>query len=39
LLSKLQLKPLISHIVPLQDIKKAFELHRTGKAVKILIKP
>ena len=39
LLSKLELKPLISDIIPLKDIGKAFDLHKEGKAVKILIKP
>jgi len=39
LLPKLQLKPLISHVIPLQDINKAFDLHKAGKAVKILVKP
>jgi L-iditol 2-dehydrogenase len=39
LLSKLELKPLITDIVPLKDIKKAFELHKAGKSIKILIKP
>jgi (R,R)-butanediol dehydrogenase/meso-butanediol dehydrogenase/diacetyl reductase len=39
MLSKLELKPLITDIVPLADIRKAFELHKTGKSIKILIKP
>ena len=39
LLSKLELKPLITDIVPLKDIKKAFELHKTGKSIKILVQP
>jgi (R,R)-butanediol dehydrogenase/meso-butanediol dehydrogenase/diacetyl reductase/L-iditol 2-dehydrogenase len=39
LLSKLELKPLITDIVPLKDIKKAFELHKKGKSIKILIQP
>ena len=39
LLSKLELQPLITDIVPLKDIAKAFELHKTGKSIKILIKP
>jgi len=39
LLPKLELKPLITDIVPLKDIAKAFELHRSGKSIKILIKP
>ncbi len=38
LLPRLDLKPLITHIVPLDDIKKVFELHKEGKAVKILVK-
>ena len=39
LLSKLELQPLITDIVPLNDIAKAFELHKGGKSIKILIKP
>jgi threonine dehydrogenase-like Zn-dependent dehydrogenase len=39
LLPKLELKPIISEIIPLQDVEKAFELHKKGKFVKILIKP
>jgi len=39
LLSKLELKPLITDIVPLKDIMKAFELHKKGKSIKILIQP
>jgi 2-desacetyl-2-hydroxyethyl bacteriochlorophyllide A dehydrogenase len=39
LLSKLELKPLITDILPLKDIAKAFELHKTGKSIKILIQP
>ncbi len=39
LLPKLELEPIISDIIPLKDIKKAFELYKTGKPVKILIKP
>ena len=39
LLPKLELNPIISHIIPLQDIEKAFELHKKGKSIKILIKP
>ena len=39
LLPKLQLKPLITDIIPLKDIKKAFDIHQEGKAVKILIQP
>lgn len=39
LLSKLELKPLITHIMPLDDIREAFEIHKQGKSVKILIKP
>ncbi len=38
MLSKLELEPLITDIVPLKDIKKAFEMHKTGKSIKILIK-
>jgi (R,R)-butanediol dehydrogenase/meso-butanediol dehydrogenase/diacetyl reductase len=39
LLPKLELKPLITDILPLKDIQKAFELHKKGKSVKILIQP
>jgi Zn-dependent alcohol dehydrogenase len=39
LLPKLDLKPIISDIIQLKDIGKAFELHKSGKAVKILIQP
>ena len=39
MLPKLELKPLISDIIPLDDIEKAFALHEEGEAVKILIKP
>lgn len=39
LLSKLNLEPLISDIIPLEDIVKAFELHKKGNSIKILIKP
>jgi L-iditol 2-dehydrogenase len=39
LLPKLDLKPIISDILPLKDISKAFEVHKSGKSVKILIKP
>jgi 2-desacetyl-2-hydroxyethyl bacteriochlorophyllide A dehydrogenase len=39
LLSKLELQPLITDVVPLKDIAKAFELHKNGKSIKILIKP
>ncbi len=39
LLTKLELKSLISDIIPLADISKAFDLHKEGKAVKILIRP
>jgi (R,R)-butanediol dehydrogenase/meso-butanediol dehydrogenase/diacetyl reductase/L-iditol 2-dehydrogenase len=38
MLPKLELKSLITDIVPLKDIQKAFELHKTGKPIKILIK-
>jgi (R,R)-butanediol dehydrogenase/meso-butanediol dehydrogenase/diacetyl reductase/L-iditol 2-dehydrogenase len=38
LLPKLELKSLITDIVPLKDIQKAFELHKQGKSIKILIK-
>jgi (R,R)-butanediol dehydrogenase/meso-butanediol dehydrogenase/diacetyl reductase/L-iditol 2-dehydrogenase len=39
LLSKLELKPLITDIVPLKDIMRAFELHKKGKSIKILVQP
>ena len=39
LLPKLELQQLITDIVPLKDINKAFELHKTGKSIKILIQP
>jgi (R,R)-butanediol dehydrogenase/meso-butanediol dehydrogenase/diacetyl reductase len=39
LLPKLELDALITDIIPLADIKKAFELHKGGKSIKILIKP
>jgi (R,R)-butanediol dehydrogenase/meso-butanediol dehydrogenase/diacetyl reductase/L-iditol 2-dehydrogenase len=39
MLPKLEIQPLITDIVPLADIKKAFELHKAGKSIKILIKP
>jgi (R,R)-butanediol dehydrogenase/meso-butanediol dehydrogenase/diacetyl reductase/L-iditol 2-dehydrogenase len=38
MLPKLELKPLITDIVPLKDIKSAFEMHKSGKSIKILIK-
>jgi threonine dehydrogenase-like Zn-dependent dehydrogenase len=38
LLPKLDLKPLIT-IFPLDDVIKAFEAHKKGKDVKILLKP
>jgi 2-desacetyl-2-hydroxyethyl bacteriochlorophyllide A dehydrogenase len=39
LLPKLQLKPLITDVYPLKDIKKGFDQYKMGKAIKILIKP
>lgn len=39
LLPKLDLKPLITHVIPLDDIKKVFQIYKEGKSVKILIKP
>ena len=39
LLPKLVLKPRITDIVPLKDIRKAFELHKKGKSIKILVQP
>jgi len=38
MLPKLELKSLITDILPLKDIQEAFELHKTGKSIKILIK-
>jgi 2-desacetyl-2-hydroxyethyl bacteriochlorophyllide A dehydrogenase len=38
MLPKLELKSLITDTVPLKDIQKAFELHKKGKSIKILIK-
>jgi 2-desacetyl-2-hydroxyethyl bacteriochlorophyllide A dehydrogenase len=38
MLPKLELQSLITDIVPLKDIQKAFELHKKGKSIKILIK-
>jgi threonine dehydrogenase-like Zn-dependent dehydrogenase len=38
MLSKLDLKPMMT-IFPLQDALKAFEAHKIGKNVKILLKP
>ncbi len=38
MLPKLELKSLITDILPLKDIQKAFELHKAGKSIKILIK-
>jgi len=39
LLSKLQLKSLISDIIHLDEINKGFDLCRAGKAIKVLVKP
>jgi 2-desacetyl-2-hydroxyethyl bacteriochlorophyllide A dehydrogenase len=39
LLPKLDIKSLITDILPLKDIKKAFKLHETRKPIKILIQP
>jgi (R,R)-butanediol dehydrogenase/meso-butanediol dehydrogenase/diacetyl reductase len=39
MLPKLELQPLITDIVPLAEIRKAFELHKAGKSIKILVKP
>jgi (R,R)-butanediol dehydrogenase/meso-butanediol dehydrogenase/diacetyl reductase len=39
LLPKLELDALITDIILLADIAKAFELHKAGKSIKILIKP
>ena len=39
MLPRLELKPLITDIVLLEKIQKAFQLHKTGKSIKILIQP
>ena len=39
MLPKLELKSLITDIVPLKDIQHAFELHKAGKSIKVLIQP
>jgi len=39
LLSKLDLEPMMSEVVPLADIAKALGGRKTSKAVKILVKP
>ncbi|MBN1692234.1 MAG: alcohol dehydrogenase catalytic domain-containing protein [Dehalococcoidales bacterium] len=39
MLPRLELKSLITDVVSLKDIQKAFELHKSGKSIKILIKP
>jgi 2-desacetyl-2-hydroxyethyl bacteriochlorophyllide A dehydrogenase len=39
LLGSLDVEPLISEILPLDEIETAFELHKQGNAVKILIRP
>ena len=39
LLSKLDTEPFIQNIMPLSDFKKAWELHRSAKHLKILLKP
>lgn len=39
MLPRLQLEPLITDIVPLADIHKAFDIHKKGQAIKVLIKP
>ncbi|MCJ7604945.1 MAG: alcohol dehydrogenase catalytic domain-containing protein [Dehalococcoidales bacterium] len=39
MLPKLELDPIITDIIDLKDIKKAFEMHKSGKSIKILIKP
>jgi 2-desacetyl-2-hydroxyethyl bacteriochlorophyllide A dehydrogenase len=38
LLPKLELDPIISDILPVEDIQAAFEKHRQGKSIKILLK-
>lgn len=39
LLPKLEIEPLITDIVLLKNVQKAFELHKTGKSIKVLIQP
>lgn len=39
MLPKLEIKSLITDIVLLKNIQKAFELHKTGKSIKVLIQP
>lgn len=39
LLSAVDVKSLTTDIIPLADIQRAFEVHKQGKSVKILIKP
>jgi (R,R)-butanediol dehydrogenase/meso-butanediol dehydrogenase/diacetyl reductase len=39
LLPKLNLKPIITHIVPLAEVDNGFKIHHERKAVKILIQP
>jgi threonine dehydrogenase-like Zn-dependent dehydrogenase len=39
MLSVLDLKPLISHVYPLDQINQAFEDQRQGKVMKALVKP
>jgi (R,R)-butanediol dehydrogenase/meso-butanediol dehydrogenase/diacetyl reductase/L-iditol 2-dehydrogenase len=39
LLSKLELEPLITDVVPLAEIRRAFELHKSGRSIKILVQP
>jgi threonine dehydrogenase-like Zn-dependent dehydrogenase len=39
MLSVLDLKPLVSHVYPLEDINQAFEDQRNGKVMKALVKP
>jgi threonine dehydrogenase-like Zn-dependent dehydrogenase len=38
MLPKLELKPLIS-VYPLQEAIRAFEAHKTGKEVKVMLQP
>ncbi len=39
MLPRLDLEPLVTDIVPLADIHKAFEIHEKGQAIKVLIQP
>lgn len=36
---KINLKPLITHILPFEEYQKAFELAKSHEAMKVLLKP